>query len=207
MAEWRKVNGLEEAMSKKKAALKHVHYKLLRPVGIIGNPGTGKSTIGDALAKAAGLERTDIDPCIEAVYGGRKLQDIYDELGYGKFIRAEGFIARWVFDSHSEPRIYMPGGSFDKWGETVQHYKDGGTFFAYVQDDFDRIMKSIGRRPLRGIAVEPGKTLEQELRDRIPLFEHDKDITIHVGGDRHHAAKELFEVLLGEGIIVRIEAE
>jgi shikimate kinase len=176
----------------------------MRPVVAIGNPGTGKSVIFMRIAKKVGKLAIDGDKCIECDHGGKRLEKIVKKKGCVAFIRLEGMVVRRIFEEHDEPEFYTHGGSLVRSRKTVKRLKKARAVFVYLEDDFDRIMKSIARRPKRGIAVPEGKTREQELRDRIPLFEQDQDITIHVGGDRRRATKELFNVLLEKSIIVRV---
>ena len=56
---------------------------------LIGMPGSGKSTVGVLLAKAAGLDFLDTDVFIQRRNGGRALQDLLEELGRQGFIRME----------------------------------------------------------------------------------------------------------------------
>jgi shikimate kinase len=191
-------------MRKKEKKEPRVRYELTRPVVAIGNPGTGKSVIFERLARKLDKFAIDGDKCIECDHGGIPLEKIVKKKGCVEFIRLEGMVVRRIFDEHEEPELYTHGGSLVRSRKTVKYLKKAGAVFVYLEDDFDRILKSIKRRPKRGIAVPEGKTREQELRDRIPIFEQDADITIHVNGDRRRAMKELFRVLLEKGIVRRV---
>ena len=206
---------------KKRKAARGWHYELVRPVVIIGNPGSGKSTTGRKLAEAVGAEDIDTDPIIEAEHDGKPLQTIADELGYEKFIATECAIVMRTYAEHSKPvvkpkvwmpKVWEPGGSLVRSPEAIELMKNGGpnheenrkAVFAYLREDLRTVLEAIDRRPNRGIVRKPPNDLVQELTERIFLFEKYADFTIYVRGDRHRAAKELFRVLLANGVIRKV---
>ncbi len=80
-----------------------------RPLVLVGLPGSGKSTVGPAVAVALGIPFVDLDRVIEAE-AGKPVQRIFEEDGEGVFRALEARLgARFL---EGAPCVLAPGGGF-----------------------------------------------------------------------------------------------
>lgn len=143
---------------------------LLPCVSLIGMPGSGKSTIGRALAKLLGWEFADCDYLIESLYAAR-LQDITDALGKEKFLDVECE----VIDAFRASRcVIATGGSAVYRPAAIERLRGLGPL-VYLRLSLDKIIKRIAANPERGIAIAPGESLNDLFEQRRPLYEKAAD--------------------------------
>lgn len=136
-------------------------------VVLVGPPGSGKSTVGAALAALLGVAFHDTDAAIEA-HGGRPISDIFVEDGEAVFRALErAEVARAMADE--EGVLALGGGApvdprterlLD--GQTVV-FLDVGIADAAKRVGFDR------SRPL--LAVNPRASWVRLMNERRPLYE------------------------------------
>ena len=142
-------------------------------VTLIGMPGSGKSTVGVLLAKALGYGFLDTDLVIQQQEGAL-LQEILDQKGVPYFLSAE---ERAVCSVQCERHVIAPGGSVVCREGAIAHLKAMGPVI-YLRVPLGELKARIHNLDSRGIALEPGQTLEDILTIRAPLYERYADTVV-----------------------------
>lgn len=135
-------------------------------ITLIGMPGSGKSTVGVLLAKALGFGFLDTDLVIQQQEGAL-LQDILDRRGVPYFLDAE---ERAVCSVQCDHHVIAPGGSVVCREGAINHLKAMGPVI-YLRVPLEELKRRIHNLDSRGIAMEPGQTLDDILTIRAPLYE------------------------------------
>ena len=142
-------------------------------VTLIGMPGSGKSTVGVLAAKALGYGFLDTDLVIQQREGAL-LQEILDKRGVPYFLDAEERAVRSV---RCDRYVIAPGGSVVCREGAMAHLKAMGPVI-YLRVPLEELKARIHNLDSRGIALEPGQTLEDILTLRAPLYERYADATV-----------------------------
>lgn len=166
-------------------------------VVLVGPPGSGKTTVGAALAELLALPLHDTDAAIEQAQG-RSISDIFVEDGEPVFRALErAEVARAVADEHGVIAVgggapVDPGTEQVLRGETVV-FLDVGIADAARRIGFD------GSRPL--LAVNPRASWVRMMNERRPVYERVSTHRVDTAGRTpKDVAAEVAEVagLLGE---------
>lgn len=145
-------------------------------VSIIGMAAAGKSTIGRELAALLGWPQIDADNVIEAVYGA-SLQKITDCLDKESFLDLECAV---ISRLNLKRCIISTGGSAVYRDEAIQYLKGFGPV-VYLAVPLPVILERIARKPERGLAINPGQTVEDLYNERVALYEAAADFTFKGG--------------------------
>ena len=140
---------------------------------LIGMPGAGKSTVGVLLAKLTGRQFLDVDLLIQE-REGRLLQEILDGQGIPAFLEIE---ERAVRSIQCRRHVIAPGGSAVCRPAAAEHLKALGTV-VYLRVSLEELTRRIQNMATRGIASEPGQTLEDIMAYRVPLYEKYADLVM-----------------------------
>lgn len=140
---------------------------------LIGMPGAGKSTVGVVLAKAAGLEFVDTDLFIQK-QTGRKLQEIINNDGIDAFLKTEGEVISALSCKES---VIATGGSAVFSENAMENLSRDG-IIVFLDVPLSEIKRRVDNITTRGIAMEPGETLETVYNGRQPLYKKYADITV-----------------------------
>lgn len=144
---------------------------------LIGMPGSGKSSVGVVLAKALNMGFLDVDLLIQSREGAL-LQQILDERGVEAFLDVEGEVVRSVSCVNT---VIAPGGSCVCREDAMEHLRSLGTVI-YLKLSYPEVVKRIYDLDSRGIALQPGQTLEDVYTYRVPRYERYADITVEADG-------------------------
>lgn len=136
-------------------------------------PGSGKSTVGVLLAKAAAMQFVDTDIIIQQKTG-RKLQDIIDKEGIDFFLKTESEILR---ELTCENTVISTGGSAVCTCPAMEHLKSIGTA-VFLDVPLCELKRRIDNITTRGIAIKKGETLDMLYNERLPLYKKYADITV-----------------------------
>lgn len=150
-------------------------------ISIIGMAGAGKTTIGRELSVFTGWGQLDADNVIEATYGA-SLQAISTSMSKEAFLDLEGDIISTLTVRHC---IISTGGSAVYRERAMRHLATLGPII-YIAVPLPVILKRIARKPERGLAINPGQTVEDLYNERVRLYETYADFT--VGGGEAPAA-------------------
>lgn len=142
-------------------------------ITLIGMPGSGKSTVGVLAAKALGYGFLDTDLVIQQQEGAL-LQEILDEKGVPYFLDAEERAVRSVA---CDRYVIAPGGSVVCREGAISHLKAMGPVL-YLRVPLEELKVRIHNLDSRGIAMEPGQTLEDIMDLRAPLYERYADAVV-----------------------------
>lgn len=140
---------------------------------LIGMPGSGKSTVGVALARELGYDFLDSDRAIEAQMG-KKLSQLLDEHGDEGFRRIEEDVNASL---DVERTVIATGGSVIYGPRAMEHLKTLGTV-VYLQLPCRLLAQRLGDLHARGVTIAPGMTLQDLYNERCPLYEKWADVTI-----------------------------
>lgn len=145
---------------------------------LIGSPGAGKTTVGEALARRLGAELRDTDAEIEA-RAGKAVADIFVEDGEEAFRELE---RRVVAETLAEwDGVVAVGGGAVLDADTRRDLADHHV--VYLQVGFEDAAKRVGlnqARPL--LAVNPRARLKKLLEERLPVYESLATATVSTGG-------------------------
>ncbi len=144
---------------------------------LIGMPGSGKSTVGVLLAKALGFDFIDTDLTLQQREGAL-LQSIIDRRGSEVFLDLEQAAICSVQCKNS---VISPGGSCVCRELSVAHLKELGTI-VYLRLPLEELEARLNNISTRGIAMEPGQTLEDLYDYRAPLYERWADVSVDCSG-------------------------
>ena len=144
---------------------------------LIGMPGSGKSSVGVVLAKALGKGFVDVDLMIQSREGAL-LQNILDSRGVEAFLDVESEVIRSVVCANT---VIAPGGSCVCRDDAMEHLCKLGTV-VYLRLSYPEVEKRICNLDSRGIALQPGQTLEDVYNYRVPRYERYADLTVDADG-------------------------
>lgn len=145
-------------------------------ISIVGMAAAGKTTIGRELSALIGWPQIDTDNVIEAVYGAR-LQRIADKLDKEGFLDIEGEI---ISRLNVKRCIVSTGGSAVYRALAIKHLKSLGPII-YINVSLPIILERFARKPERGMAMNPGQTIQDLFEERARLYEAAADFTLYGG--------------------------
>lgn len=161
---------------------------------LIGMPGAGKSTVGVILAKTIGFDfiDTDILLCRKT---GWTLQHLIDKFGMKKFLETEEEVALSICAQNT---VIATGGSMVLSDTAMKQLKEESVaiFLDVSPDELARRLKNIKSR---GIAANPGQSIEDIYLQRLPLYHKYADLIIpsdaETGFDIEAIVKKIIEAL------------
>ena len=142
-------------------------------ITLIGMPGSGKSTIGVVLAKAAGYAFVDSDLEIQS-HMGMRLFEIIEQEGMDGFGQIEEEVNLALNPTKT---IIATGGSAIYGSKAMRHFKEIGKVI-YLNLPYEEIGQRLGDLNERGVAVRPEQSLRDLYNERVPLYEMYADITV-----------------------------
>jgi len=157
---------------------------------LIGMPGSGKSTVGVVLAKAAALAFVDTDLLIQS-HAGESLQSIVDKEGYEALRRVEEEV---LCSLDVTGHVIATGGSAVYSERAMQHLKRNSVI-VFLDISMTTVRQRIGDFSLRGISKRPGQTLDELFAERYKLYARYADQV--VSGDhktQQQVCDEIFRV-------------
>ncbi|MGI6113876.1 MAG: shikimate kinase [Mahellales bacterium] len=157
---------------------------------LVGMPGAGKSTVGVILAKVLGINFTDTDLLIQQ-RENRLLQQIINEDGIKRFLEIEEAV---ILDLDIKNHVIATGGSVVYSPKAMAKLKDDGIII-YLQLEYHDLEERIKNIKTRGIVMERGQTLGGIYRERLPLYEKYKDITINCS---QRTIEEVIAIIVGK---------
>ncbi len=144
-------------------------------MAIIGYMGSGKTTVGHALARAMGWEFVDLDRAI-AKAAGSKIPEIFRTSGEEHFRNLEHRELLEALDGTRE-RVIACGGGIILRQENRELLERAATVFLEEELDILHARTSGGDRPLR--ADRLGE-FERRYAERLPLYEEAADLRVVV---------------------------
>lgn len=163
---------------------------------LIGMAGCGKSTVGVLLAKTLGFEFTDTDLILQS-REGMLLQEIINLKGLDYFKSAE---ERALCSVEARCTVIATGGSAVYSERGMTHLKKDG-ICVWLKLPFSEILRRISNIATRGIAIAPGKALEDIFSEREPLYKKYADITVDCVGDLEANVEALAKLLRQAGSV------
>ncbi len=137
-------------------------------------PAVGKSTVGVLLAKKMGFDFVDTDILIQAKED-QTLAQIIARQGLEQFLEIE---KQHLLDIHCIRHVIATGGSVVYRPETMQHLAETCTI-VYLAIDLDVLKTRLSDVITRGVAISPGKSIDDLYRERVPLYEKYADQVCH----------------------------
>jgi len=141
---------------------------------LIGMPGSGKSTVGVVLAKAAALAFVDTDLLIQS-HSGKSLQSIVDGDGYEALRRVE---EHELCNLDVTGHVIATGGSAVYSERAMQRLKRNSVI-VFLDISLATVRQRIGDFSLRGISKRPDQTLDELFAERRVLYTRYADFVVH----------------------------
>lgn len=162
---------------------------------LMGPPGTGKTTVGKALAQLTGLSRVDTDTEVERV-AGKRIADIFVEDGEAAFRALEReAVSAALRGEHGI--VSLGGGAIldpDTQGD-LRAARAAGTAVVFLDVSLHAVASRIGlnaSRPL--LAVNPRKQWSELMEQRRPVYEELASFTVSTDHlDAQRIAQEIVE--------------
>ena len=146
----------------------------MKNIVLIGMPGTGKSTVGRALAAHLGYEFVDADDLIVAA-AGKTLPEILREDGLEAFYKIENQVGETLNREHT---VIATGGSMVLYPAAMEHLKQDSVV-VWLQTAFDRIQERMPEDLYdRGIAAPQGQPLREIYEERCELYAKYADLIV-----------------------------
>jgi Shikimate kinase len=145
-------------------------------ISFIGMAAAGKTTIGRELSHFINWLSLDADHLIESVYGVR-LQEVADALDKEAFLDLE---ATAILSINVKRTIISTGGSAVYRPKTMEYLRSLGPVI-YISVPLPIILTRVARKPERGLAMNPGQTVEDLYHERAALYKKYATWTIEGG--------------------------
>lgn len=164
-----------------------------RCVSLIGMAGAGKSTLGRLLAERLDWAHLDTDRMIEAYYG-LPLQSVLDGMGLAKFLEAEDTLVSMLGVRRA---VISTGGSVVYGQKAMDRLHLLGPV-VHLDVSMENFLKRVGDGGNRGLAIAPGRTLEDLFLERQPLYHATADYTLDTNSPDHNATLDALVAWLME---------
>jgi shikimate kinase len=147
--------------------------KTNKNIALIGMPAAGKSSIGRLLAEKLDFEFIDSDDLIQCGEGQTLAEIIYDK-GLARFLEIE---ENHIIGITPERHVIATGGSAVYSKKAMDHLSRTCTVL-YLFIDLPGLLTRLSDITSRGVAIKPGKTIEDLYAERTPLYDQYCDIRI-----------------------------
>lgn len=147
--------------------------KMKKNLALIGMPAVGKSTVGVLLAKKMGYDFLDTDILIQAKEG-KTLAEIIAGVGLEDFLEIE---KTHLLSLDCTGHIIATGGSVVYKAEAMAHLARTSVI-VYLAVDLDILKTRLSDVTARGVAITPGKDIDDLYKERTPLYDTYADLTI-----------------------------
>ena len=169
------------------ARITAIHRKLkiqMENIVLIGMPGSGKSTVGEALAHRLGHELVDADAGIVKLTG-KSIPDIFAQGGEVCFRQAESYVLEQL--GKRSGLIIATGGGCVTRKENYYSLHQNGTIFC--------LNRNLNALPTDGRPLSQSGKLEEMYRVRKPLYDRFADHHIDNNGDLESTITQIMKVL------------
>lgn len=171
-----------------RALIRDIHGRLYRElcnISLIGMPSSGKSSVGEALAKALGKEFTDLDEEIEKRVG-KSIPEIFESEGEQGFRDIESSAAEEI--GAERGKVIATGGGAVLRRENYYALKQN-SIMILLKRDIEKL--SLDGRPLS----KSREALREMYDERNPVYEARADITVFNNGELEDTLKAVKEEL------------
>ena len=144
---------------------------------LIGMPGTGKSTVGQALAARLDYGFVDVDDLIVEA-AGKTLPEILRQDGLETFYKIENQVGRELEWTHN---VIATGGSV-VYGEEAMKHLGEISVIVYLRLSYKAVKSRLHDVKGRGVVLRDGQTLHDLYVEREGLYEKYADVTIEEDG-------------------------
>ncbi|WP_207946594.1 shikimate kinase [Actinomadura sp. 7K507] len=161
---------------------------------IIGPPGSGKTTIGDALARRLGVALRDTDADVESA-AGKPVGEIFIDEGEERFRELERAAVAAALAEH-EGVVALGGGAV--LAEETQELLAGHTV-VYLRVGLSEAIKRVGLASARPLLVlNPRSQMRKLLEERLPIYERLGTVGVETDGrEPSDVVEEIAEALEG----------
>jgi len=147
--------------------------KTNKNIALIGMPAAGKSSVGRLLAEKLELEFIDSDDLIQS--GEQQtLAEIISDKGLSRFLEIE---EKHISGITPHRHVIATGGSAIYSKKAMDHLSRVCTVL-YLFIDLSGLLKRLSDLTSRGVAIRPGKTIEDLYNERAPLYDQYCDIKL-----------------------------
>ena len=168
----------------------------MKNIILIGMPGTGKSTVGRALADRLGYDFVDVDDLITQATG-RTLPEILRTEGLDAFLTIEGRVGETL---DRENTVVATGGSMVLSEGAMAHLKENGVA-VWLETPLSQISERMPEDLTdRGIAAPAGMDIRQIYRQREPLYAKYADLIVASRSGEDDTAHQVEEVMRTVGM-------
>lgn len=167
--------------------------KLSYNIVLCGFMGCGKSTVGKKLARRLDVPFVDMDQYIEA-QAGRKISEIFDELGEGAFRDMEHQCAREL--SSAGGRVIATGGGALTFARNREALRHNGRIIL-LNTPLPIIRRRLSGDTTRPLLNRPDReqAMEQLYHSRLPLYREAADIVVPAKGTPGAVCREIMQAL------------
>jgi shikimate kinase len=182
---------------------------LLQPIVLIGMMGSGKTTLGNRLARSLGVEFRDSDEEIQAAANVASTADIYDQWGADAFRSIEYDVIKKFLTSHYNVQCVLSTGEGAFLNEDVRDLIQRHAVSIWLKSDLETLYQRVSRR-----ASHPGfdlpkddpdalrHALEKLAKEREPIYQL-ADICVESNDGTHpDTVRRLKTTLRERGIAV-----
>lgn len=148
---------------------------------LIGMPGCGKTTVGQALAACTGREAIDLDTVI-AKKAGRSIPEIFASEGEAGFRALEREVAAEI--GKLSGKILLTGGGIVKDERNYSALHQNGRIYHLIRD--------LDALPTDGRPLSQGADLHAMWRQRAPMYARFRDVSIENSGTIEEAAQAIW---------------
>ena len=148
---------------------------------LIGMPGSGKSSVGEALAALSGRETVDMDALI-AEKAGCSIPEIFARGGETEFRRFEREVAQEA--GKLSGKIILTGGGVVKDRRNYAPLHQNGRIY--------HLMRDLDILPTDGRPLSQGADLHAMWAERAPMYASFRDVTIENSGTIEETAAEIW---------------
>ena len=151
-------------------------------IALAGFMGSGKTSVGRALAPMLGLPLTDLDAVVES-REGKDIPSIFAEGGEAAFRKAEKEALAYVLSSGADMVLSLGGGTLTDPSNAA--LVKGKCLCIYLKASAEGIMESLGGNPGGRPMLKGGDMaakVSSLLAARLPAYEAAADITVESDG-------------------------
>ncbi len=143
-------------------------------ISLIGMPAVGKSTVGKLLSRKTGFNFLDADDLIQS-REQKTLAQIISDKGLDHFLKIE---ANHIMSITCSNHVIATGGSAVYSPKAMKHLSNNSTV-VYLAVDLSTLLTRLSNVISRGVAITPGKSIEDLYKERTPLYDRYCDIKIN----------------------------